>query len=85
MNSQMLLTVMTLLGNIENKLTNSNVAKLMVSLGRTAKTKIGERINSLLEKLGFKTPKDRKKKIKVLKKVKKQVEKEIDWDELIIS
>ena len=77
MNSAML-SIMTFLGNIGNKLTNSNVAKTMVSFGSKVKTKIGERINTLFEKLGFKKPKNRKKKIKVLKKVEKAVEKEIE-------
>ena len=76
--SSMLLTIMTFLGSIGNKLTNSDVAKTMVSLGRTAKTKVGKQINTLLEKLGFKKPKDRKEKIKLLNEVGKQVEKEID-------
>ena len=39
MNS-MLLTIMTFLAGIGNKLTNSNVAKTMVSLGKSAKTKV---------------------------------------------
>lgn len=49
----------------------------MVNLGSSIKTKIGKQINSLLEKPGFKPPKNRKEKIKVLKKVGKAVEKEI--------
>ena len=74
----MLFTVMTFLGNVGNKLTNSNVAKTMVNLGKSAKTKLGKQINTLLEKLGFRKPKDRKEKIELLKEVGKQVEKEID-------
>ena len=70
---------MTFLGSIKDNVASvsNGISKKIISLGNSAKTKIGKRITPLLEKLGFKMPRTKKEKIKVLKKVEEEVKEEI--------
>ena len=79
MTSGMLMTIMTFLGSIKDNVASvsNGISKKIISLGNSAKTKIGKQLTSLLEKLGFKKPKNKKEKVKVRKEVKEAVEEEI--------
>ena len=66
---------MTILGSIWGNA--AAISKRIMSIGSGVKSKVVETVFSVLEKLGFKTPRKRKAKIKELKKVQKKVKEEI--------
>ena len=54
------------------------VSKRILTLGFGVKNKVLDTVFPALEKLGFKTPRTRKAKIKELKKIQKEVKEEIE-------
>lgn len=67
---------MTVWGYLGNKFFSAT--KTMLNFGNSTRTKIGQQLNSLLERLGFNPPRNREEKLELLNEVKEQVEKEIE-------
>ena len=66
---------MTIFGSIRGNA--AAISKRIMSIGSGVKNKVVETVFSALEKIGFRTPRTRKAKIKELKKVQREVKEEI--------
>lgn len=64
---------MLIFGMVKDGVSNSRLFQSAVNLGNGAKAQIVEKVSTLLERLGLKTPKTKTQKIRALKKVQKQV------------